>query len=72
MNFHDKTDGLEILGVWHTHPDHPARPSPTDLAAAWKGYTYLILSVRRKGVVDVRAWTLDGIAFCEQQIEEDP
>jgi len=29
------TDGLEIVGVWHTHPDHPARPSPTDRAAAW-------------------------------------
>ena len=67
-----RRDGLEILGVWHTHPDHPARPSATDLEAAWEGYTYLILSVRRGGVVDARAWTLETGSFVEQRFEEVP
>jgi proteasome lid subunit RPN8/RPN11 len=62
--------GLDIVGVWHTHPDHPARPSPTDRDAAWPGYTYLILSVRSGEVADATAWRLDGDAFAEQPIEE--
>ena len=57
-------------GVWHTHPDHPPRPSSTDLAAAWEGYTYVILSVGREGVADTRAWRLAGSEFVEQSIEE--
>lgn len=42
---------LEIVGAWHTHPDHPARPSATDRVQAWDGWSYLILSVgaRRSG-----------------------
>lgn len=63
-------DGLEIVGIWHTHPDHPPRPSQTDLDAAWEGYSYVILSVARSGVVGVRSWILDGPDFVEQPIEE--
>jgi proteasome lid subunit RPN8/RPN11 len=62
--------GLDIVGVWHTHPDHPARPSLTDRDAAWPGYTYLILSVRDGRVADAAAWRLEGDAFAEQPIEE--
>jgi proteasome lid subunit RPN8/RPN11 len=65
-----RRDGLDVVGIWHTHPDHPARPSRTDLEAAWEGYAYLILSVRRDGVADMRAWRLNGTAFVEQPIEE--
>ena len=65
-----RRDGLDIVGVWHTHPDHPAQPSPTDLEAAWPGYSYLIVSVAARGVVGRRAWRLDGDKFIEQGIEE--
>lgn len=65
-----RRDGLEIVGVWHTHPDHPARPSATDLEAAWEGYSYLIVSVTREGAVDRRAWRLAAGRFEEQKIEE--
>ena len=65
-----RRDGLDIVGIWHTHPDHPARPSSTDLEAAWEGYSYVILSVGRKGVADVRSWRLAGPEFQEQSIEE--
>lgn len=59
--------GLEIVGVWHSHPDHPARPSETDRAAAWRGWSYVIASVTRKGVADLRSWRLNG----EEQFEEE-
>jgi len=63
-------DGLEIVGIWHTHPDHPPQPSQTDLDAAWEGYSYVILSVATGGVVGIRSWILEGPTFVEQQIEE--
>ena len=37
--------GLDILGFYHSHPDHPARPSEYDREHAWPWYTYLILGV---------------------------
>jgi len=65
-----RRDGLDVLGVWHTHPDHPARPSSTDREAAWEGYSYMILSVNRSGVADVRSWQLVDGEFKEQPLEE--
>jgi proteasome lid subunit RPN8/RPN11 len=59
--------GLEIVGVWHSHPDHPAQPSETDRAAAWQGWSYLIASVNPEGVSDLRCWRLRG-----EQFEEEP
>lgn len=61
--------GLEILGFWHTHPDHPARPSETDKAQAWQGYVYLILSVSERGVEEMRGWCLVDDEFVEGAIE---
>jgi proteasome lid subunit RPN8/RPN11 len=52
--------GLNVLGVWHSHPDHPARPSKTDREAAWPEWSYVILSVSRNGVQDIRSWRLNG------------
>jgi proteasome lid subunit RPN8/RPN11 len=65
-----RADGLDIIGVWHSHPDHPAKPSPTDLEAAWEGYAYLILSVTANGVAELRSWRLSEGKFEEQPIEE--
>ena len=63
-----RAEGLEVIGVWHTHPDHPARPSETDRAAAWPGWSYLILAVIAGGVTDIRSWQLAGEHFTEQAI----
>jgi proteasome lid subunit RPN8/RPN11 len=65
-----RAQGLEVLGVWHTHPDHPARPSETDRQAAWPEWSYVILEVRREGVRDLRSWRLnDAQTFDEETIQ---
>jgi len=60
--------GLEIVGFWHSHPDSPAVPSETDRGAAWPGYAYVIVSVRRGRPREVRAWTLEGDSFLEGRV----
>lgn len=62
-----RDQGLDLLGFYHSHPDHPARPSETDLARAWPNLHYIILSVL-EGKADVmRSWALeaDRSAFSE-------
>jgi proteasome lid subunit RPN8/RPN11 len=61
--------GLEVVGVWHSHPDHPARPSETDRNGAWEGWSYLILSVTAEGVPELRSWRLRGERFEEEDLE---
>jgi proteasome lid subunit RPN8/RPN11 len=52
--------GLRLLGFWHSHPDHPARPSATDLACAWEGLLTVIVSVREGRARDIGAWEIRG------------
>ena len=54
-----RAEGLDVVGFWHTHPDHPARPSRFDTERAWAAYVYVICSTTEQGVADVRAWRLD-------------
>ncbi len=64
-----REQGMEVLGVWHSHPDHPALPSETDRVAAWPDWSYVIVAVTRDGVQDVRAWRLnESQAFDEEVI----
>ncbi len=60
--------GLEVMGIWHSHPDHPAEPSETDRAGAWEGWSYLILSVTAEGVSAMRSWRLHAERFHEEEI----
>lgn len=60
--------GLDVVGVWHSHPDHPARPSETDRAAAWPEWSYVIVAVGRAGVEDLRCWRMNGGDFEEETI----
>ncbi|KKI98577.1 M67 family metallopeptidase [Prochlorothrix hollandica] len=50
---------LVIIGIYHSHPDHPAQPSERDRVAAWPHYSYLILSVSQGNTVDYRSWSLN-------------
>ncbi len=51
--------GLAIIGIYHSHPDHPAVPSECDRACAWSGYSYVIVSVVRGTAQNLRSWCLD-------------
>ncbi len=60
--------GLEIIGVFHSHPDHPAQPSETDLHFAVPWYSYLITSVHLGKALESRVWRLEEGS--EQMSEE--
>ncbi len=61
-------DDLEIVGFYHSHPDHPASPSAFDLEHSWPWYTYLIVSVRQGEPAETRAWRMaeDRSSFAEE------
>lgn len=61
--------GLEVVGVWHSHPDHPAQPSATDREFAWAGWSYPIVSVQAGVAAELRSWRLDGEAFREEEVQ---
>lgn len=50
--------GLDLLGFYHSHPDHPARPSQYDLDHAWPFFSYIIVSVRGGVPEDMTSWLL--------------
>ena len=64
--------GLEVVGYYHSHPDHPAEPSGLDLEQAWPGVSYLIVSIAQRKVVDVRSWRLsdDRGGFEEEVVDQ--
>ena len=52
-------NNLEIVGIYHSHPDHPANPSECDRTLAWSEYIYVICSVDIGSVSATTAWQLD-------------
>ena len=50
--------GADLLGFYHSHPDHPARPSQYDLDHAWPVFSYVIVSVRAGVSEDMTSWRL--------------
>ena len=63
--------GLEVIGFFHSHPDHPPRPSAFDLRHAWPYYSYLIVNVTRGEAGEARSWRLaeDRSQFEEEIVE---
>lgn len=64
-------EGLEIVGIYHSHPDHPARPSPFDLEHALPWWSYVIVSASKGQTRSISSWTMkdDRSAFEEETIE---
>ena len=50
---------LDIIGIFHSHPDHPAVPSEFDRAIAWQQYSYIIVSVQQGKACDLKSWSLN-------------
>jgi proteasome lid subunit RPN8/RPN11 len=49
---------LEVLGFYHSHPDHPAAPSAFDQEHAWPWYSYIIVRVDGARSGDIASWVL--------------
>jgi proteasome lid subunit RPN8/RPN11 len=62
--------GGELLGFYHSHPDHPAQPSQYDLDHAWPFFSYVIVSVREGVSGDMTSWRLreDRSAFDQEDL----
>lgn len=63
-----RAEGLEVLGVWHSHPDHPATPSAADLREAWADHSYLIAAADEHGVRDLVSYRLAGAHFVREHL----
>jgi proteasome lid subunit RPN8/RPN11 len=65
--------GLDVLGVFHSHPDHPNRPSEYDREWAMPWFSYVITSVQAGKAAGSRSWLLsdDLQSFVEDRIEVD-
>ena len=65
--------GGELLGFYHSHPDHPARPSQFDLDHAWPNFAYVIVSVMSGSAADMTVWFLkeDRSSFDEGELHGD-
>lgn len=61
---------LDVVAFFHSHPDHPARPSAFDLEHAWPWYDYVIVGVARGRADATTAWRLreDRAAFDQVEV----
>ena len=61
---------VQLLGVYHSHPNHPAVPSEHDRVAAQPYFSYVIISVKENEIADLRSWQLNkNLQFEEEKIE---
>jgi proteasome lid subunit RPN8/RPN11 len=65
--------GLDIIGFYHSHPDHPAHASSTDLRQAyWFACSYVIVSVRDARAADLRSFVLCGTDDQDKRFDPEP
>jgi proteasome lid subunit RPN8/RPN11 len=62
---------LDVIGWYHSHPDHPARPSEFDREHAWPWYSYIIVSVQKGAPQEMTSWRLndDRTEFSSEALE---
>jgi proteasome lid subunit RPN8/RPN11 len=64
--------GLDIVGFYHSHPDHPAQWSQTDFAEAhWLGCSYIITSIERGKAATTNSFLLSGTAEDDKKFEDE-
>ncbi|MCA1574479.1 MAG: M67 family metallopeptidase [Acidobacteria bacterium] len=61
---------LDVVGFYHSHPDHPAVPSTYDLDHAWPVYSYILVAVKSGRAEDLLSWEMhpDRSRFNEEEI----
>ena len=61
-----------VLGFYHSHPDHPARPSEYDREHAWPFYSYIIVSIAKGAALNMTSWLLEeeSARFERQEIRQ--
>jgi proteasome lid subunit RPN8/RPN11 len=61
---------LDVIGFYHSHPDHPAVPSEYDREHAWPTFSYIVVSVKVGQADELRSWMLrpDRSAFDQEEI----
>ncbi len=59
--------GLQIIGIYHSHPDHPARPSKYDLNHAWRYLSYIVMSIENGKAKEITSWRLNEKKQFEQE-----
>ena len=66
-------DGLDVIGVYHSHPDHPPVPSAFDREHAWPRLSYVIVGIERGRAADTKSWVLadDRGTFEEEEITNE-
>jgi proteasome lid subunit RPN8/RPN11 len=64
---------LDVVGNYHSHPDHPSRPSQFDLDHALPVWSYVIVSILKGKAADLRSWQMenDRSKFNEEEIERE-
>ena len=65
-----RSRGLDVVGIYHSHPDCPAVPSQFDLDHAWPVYSYVIVTSHASDTGDLRSWQLrdDRSGFDEEEL----
>lgn len=63
---------VQHIGFYHSHPDHPPRPSDFDLARAWRYYVYAIVAVDEGRPGEFTAWRLDEGAHAFRPVDVRP
>ena len=66
--------GLDVVGWYHSHPDHPARPSEYDREHAWPWYSYIIVSVAKGAAEEMTSWRLedDRAGYAQERVQVRP
>ena len=66
-----RQQGVDVLGWYHSHPDHPAKPSQFDQDHAWPWYSYIIVSVANGEPQSMTSWRLndDRTGYASEDLE---
>src|SRR5271154_1948665 len=65
--------GLDIVGFYHSHPDHPAQWSKTDFAEAhWLGCSYIITSIEQGKAAITNSFLLSGTGEEDKKFDDEP